>query len=86
MIIRILGTGCAKCKKLEENVLAAVAELGLETSVEKVTEMDKIMDYGVMITPALVFGEKVVSFGKLLSTAEIVVLLQEEENIAWIGQ
>lgn len=71
MIIKILGTGCPKCKKLEENARTAVAELGIEASFEKVTDLDKIMDYGVMMTPGLVIDEKVVASGKLLSTAEI---------------
>jgi len=75
MIIKILGTGCAKCKKLEAAALAAVAGLGMEASVEKVTDLDDIMDYGVMITPALVIDDKVVSSGKLLSVNEIKALL-----------
>ncbi len=75
MIIKILGTGCAKCKKLETAALTAVAELGIDANVEKVTGLDDIMDYGVMITPALVIDEKVVSSGKLLSANEIKALL-----------
>jgi small redox-active disulfide protein 2 len=75
MVIKILGTGCAKCKKLEENARTAIAEAGIDASIEKVTELDKIMDYGVMMTPALVIDEKVVSAGKLLSPSEIKPLL-----------
>ncbi len=75
MIVKILGTGCPKCKKLEANALAAVAELAIEASVEKVTDLDKIMDYGVMMTPALVVDEKVVSSGKLLSVSDIKAIL-----------
>jgi len=71
MIIRILGTGCAKCKKLEENARQAISEMALAATIEKVTDLDKIMDFGVMMTPALVIDEKVVASGKLLSTAEI---------------
>ncbi|MFA7056711.1 MAG: thioredoxin family protein [Candidatus Cloacimonadales bacterium] len=75
MIIKILGSGCAKCKKLEENVRKAVANKGVDATVEKVTDMDKIMDYGVMMTPALVIDEKVISAGKLLKVEEIAKLL-----------
>jgi small redox-active disulfide protein 2 len=75
MVIKILGTGCAKCKKLEENARTAIAEAGLEAVVEKVTDLDKIMDYGVMMTPALVIDEKVVSAGKLLSPGDIKAII-----------
>lgn len=71
MIIKILGTGCPKCKKLEETVKQAIAELGIEAAIEKVTNLNDIMDYGVMMTPALVIDEKVVSSGKVLSLAEV---------------
>ncbi|MEF3694180.1 MAG: thioredoxin family protein [Candidatus Cloacimonadota bacterium] len=77
MIIKILGTGCPKCKKLEENARAAAAELGIEASFEKVTDLDKIMDYGVMMTPGLVIDEKVVSAGKLLSSSDVKALMQK---------
>jgi small redox-active disulfide protein 2 len=76
MILKILGTGCPKCKKLEENARLAISELGISATVEKVTELDKIMDYGVMMTPALVIDEKVVSSGKLLSASDIKALLK----------
>lgn len=76
MNIKILGTGCLKCKKLEENARTAVAELGLEASFEKVTDLDKIMDYGVMMTPGLVIDETVVSSGKLLSASDIKTLIK----------
>jgi small redox-active disulfide protein 2 len=77
MIVKILGTGCPKCKKLEENARAAAAELGIEASFEKVTDLDKIMDYGVMMTPGLVIDEKVVSAGKLLSSSDVKALMQK---------
>ena len=77
MIIKILGTGCPKCKKLEENARAAASELGIEASFEKVTDLDKIMDYGVMMTPGLVIDEKVVSAGKLLSSSDVKALMQK---------
>jgi small redox-active disulfide protein 2 len=71
MIIKILGTGCAKCKKLENNAKEAVKLSGKDAEVEKVTEMDDIIDYGVMMTPGLVIDEKVVSTGKVLSIEKI---------------
>jgi len=71
MIIKILGTGCPKCKKLEESVRKAVESTGVEATIEKVTEINDIMNFGVMITPALVINEKVVSTGKVLSIDEI---------------
>ena len=76
MIIKILGTGCPKCKKLEENARMAIKELGSDATIEKVTDLDKIMDYGVMITPALVIDEKVVASGKLLSASDIKALIK----------
>ncbi len=76
MVIKILGTGCPKCKKLEENARQAITEAGCEATIEKVTKLNEIMDYGVMMTPALVIDEKVVSAGKLLSASDIKALLQ----------
>jgi small redox-active disulfide protein 2 len=75
MIIKVLGSGCSKCKKLEENVRKAIAEKGIIATVEKVSELKDIMAYGVMSTPALVIDEKVVSMGKLLSPADIAKLI-----------
>jgi small redox-active disulfide protein 2 len=69
MIIKILGTGCAKCKKLEANALEATQ--GMNVEVQKVTDINEIMNYGVMMTPALVIDEKVVAVGKVLSADKI---------------
>lgn len=77
MILKVLGTGCAKCKKLEENALKAVSDSGIDAAVEKVTDLSQIMAYGVMMTPALVIDEKVVSSGKLLSVGDIANLLKK---------
>lgn len=77
MTIKILGTGCAKCKKLEESARQAISELGIDAMVEKVTNLDEIMDYGVMMTPALVIDEKVVASGKLLSVSDIKEIIQK---------
>jgi len=71
MKIEILGTGCTKCKALEENVKKAVAEAGVFAQVEKVEDIVKIMDYGVMNTPGLVINGEVKSTGKLLNSEEI---------------
>ncbi|MFH0984918.1 MAG: thioredoxin family protein [Candidatus Omnitrophota bacterium] len=75
MKIEILGTGCPKCKQLTANVEAAVKELNLQAEVGKVTDIDKITDYGVMMTPALVVDGIVVSSGKLLNKDEIKRIL-----------
>ncbi|MBT2571487.1 thioredoxin family protein [Planococcus sp. ISL-110] len=71
MIIKILGTGCSKCKKLEINVREAVNELGVEASFEKVEDIQEIMAYGVMNTPALVVDEEVKVMGKVPSVKDI---------------
>ncbi len=74
--VKILGTGCAKCLKLEENTREALKELGLDYSLEKVTDINDIMNYGIMMTPGLVLDEKVISSGKLLNKAQIMDLLK----------
>ncbi|MEF3191355.1 MAG: thioredoxin family protein [Campylobacterales bacterium] len=75
MKIEILGTGCAKCKALEEATKQAVAKSGRFAQIEKVEDITKIMAYGVMSTPGLVIDGKVVSTGKLLSVDQIIDLL-----------
>ena len=75
MKIEILGTGCAKCKTLYDNVKKAIEESGKEADVVKVEEIPKIMAYGVMSTPALVVDGKVKFSGKLASVAEIMGML-----------
>ncbi|GAA0182876.1 thioredoxin family protein [Clostridium sediminicola] len=71
MVIKILGSGCAKCKKLEANTKEAVKEMGIEATVEKVQDIQDIMSYGVMRTPALVVDEQVKMMGKVLSKDQI---------------
>ena len=71
MIINVLGSGCASCKKLEENTKKAVEELGIEATIEKVEDFKKIMAYGVMKTPALVVDEKVKIMGRVPTADEI---------------
>lgn len=75
MKIEILGTGCTKCKALEEATKQAVAMSGKFAQIEKVEDIMKIMEYQVMSTPGLVIDGKVVSTGKLLSVNEIVELI-----------
>ncbi len=74
--IQILGTGCPKCKKLAENAEAAVKELGVEYDIEKVTKINEIMKFGVMVTPALAVDGEVKVVGKVLSTGEIKGMLE----------
>ena len=77
MTIKILGTGCAKCDKLEELAKQAIAELNVALEVEKVKDLNEIMDYGVMMTPGLVIKEQVKSTGKLPSLEQIKSWIQE---------
>jgi len=71
MVIKVLGSGCAYCKKLEENTRKAVEELGLEATIEKVSDFKDIAAYGVMKTPALVVDETVKLMGRVPSAEEI---------------
>ena len=73
--IQILGTGCPKCKKLAENVEAAAKALGLEYELVKVTGINEIIAFGVMMTPALVVDGQVRTVGKVPSIDEIKKLL-----------
>jgi len=73
--IEVLGTGCAKCKKLEEFTREAAGEIKLECDIEKVEDIQKIMSYGVMMTPALVVDGKVLVSGKVPSVNELKKLL-----------
>jgi len=71
MEIKVLGTGCKKCKTLEENVKKALEAANIEASIEKVEDLKDIMEYGVMNTPALVINGEVKSTGKVLKPVEI---------------
>jgi small redox-active disulfide protein 2 len=77
--LQILGTGCPKCKRLTENAEAACRDLGVDADVEKVTDIDKITSYGVLMTPALAVDGEVKSVGKVLSVEEIKVLVSRVE-------
>jgi small redox-active disulfide protein 2 len=75
MEIKVLGTGCARCKSLEKVTTRAVNELNLDATVEKVEDIQKIMEYAVMRTPALVINEKVVMSGQVPKIAEMKEVL-----------
>ncbi len=75
MKIQILGTGCPKCKKLTQHAEEAVKTLGLDAEIEKVTQINDIMKFGVMMTPALAVDGVVKSVGKMLSVEEIKRML-----------
>jgi small redox-active disulfide protein 2 len=71
MEIKVLGPGCMKCRKTEDLVKEAVAESGVEAHIDKVTDIMKIADYGVMGTPAVIVDGEVVSVGKVPTKEEI---------------
>lgn len=73
--IKVLGAGCKSCHEQFENAKKAVEELGLSVEVEYITDMEKVMAYGVMSMPAIVVNEKVASMGKVLKSAEVIKLL-----------
>jgi len=75
--VKILGSGCAKCNALESAAREALAELGMDTQIEHVTDFARIASYGVMSTPALVVDGKVVSFGRVLSKDAVVTILKK---------
>ena len=73
--VKVLGAGCKSCHEQYENAKAAVENLGLDIEVEYITDMEKVMAYGVMSMPAIVVNEKVVSMGKVLKTADVEKLI-----------
>lgn len=76
MKIHILGPGCAKCTQLSETVAAAVKELGIDCEIEKVSDFNQIMSFGVMMTPGLVVNGEVKAVGRVPSLDEIKRMLQ----------
>ena len=77
MEIKVLGTGCcSKCAILTRNAEDAVKSMGINASVEEITDIEKIISYGIMRTPALVVDEKVISVGKVLTVDEISSILK----------
>ena len=82
MKIEILGVGCPKCKQLVANVETAVKDMGIQAEIVKVIDIDKITEYGVMLTPALVINGKVIATGKALREDEIKEILKlQKESI-----
>jgi small redox-active disulfide protein 2 len=77
MKIKILGTGCPNCQKLEANVKKALEELKVEAVVEKITKMEEITEYGVMSLPGIVVDEKVLASGRVLSVSEVRDMLND---------
>ncbi len=75
LTIKILGPGCANCKKLEAIARGAVAHSGVEAQIEKVTDYTEIMKYNIMSTPGLVINEKLIVAGRVPSEAQIVTML-----------
>jgi hypothetical protein len=78
--VKVLGSGCKKCNELEAATIEALEKLGMDTKIEHVTDFTQIAAYGVMTTPALVIDEKVVSYGKVLKTEEVVKILEKERG------
>ncbi len=77
MEIKVLGTGCAKCKSLEKAILEAVTKTGVNATVTKVEDIVEIMNFGVMVTPALVIDGKVMIKGKVPSVKELSELISK---------
>jgi len=78
MKIKILGTGCSKCKKLNELVEKVINELGVSAEIIKITDINKIIDYGIMVTPALVIDGDVKVVGKIPSKHEVTKWIEEK--------
>jgi small redox-active disulfide protein 2 len=78
MIIKILGSGCRKCRALERNAKTALRDAAIEADVLKITDIVDIARYGIMSTPGLVIDEKVVSSGRVLSASQISAFLKDD--------
>lgn len=79
--IKVLGSGCAKCNQLEAAAKAALAQLNMDTTIDHITDFAQIASYGVMTTPALVIDGKVVSYGKVLKTEEVIEILKKVRDL-----
>ena len=75
--IKVLGAGCKSCHEQHENVKKAVANMNLDAEVEYITDLEKVMGYGVMSMPAIVVNEQVVSMGKVLNVSQVEELLKK---------
>lgn len=76
-VVKVLGSGCSRCIEQERNLRAALSELGMDTTVEHVTDPTRIAAYGVMSTPALVVRGRVVAYGRVLTKEEALKILKE---------
>ncbi len=81
MEIKVLGTGCPKCKSLDKNVREAVNELGIEAEITKVEDIIEIMNLGIIRTPGLVINNKIVSSGHILSVSQVKELIQKNQPL-----
>ena len=78
MIIKVLGTGCANCKKAKRIARSVVADLGIDATIEEVTDMKEIMSYGFMTTPGIVINEKLVGSGGVPTPQQMAALIKKE--------
>jgi small redox-active disulfide protein 2 len=79
MEIKVLGTGCPRCKALEKTTRDVVAEMGIDATIEKEEDIVKIMGYGIMHTPAMVINGKVVLSGRLPSASEVKEIITKNK-------
>ena len=79
MKIKVLGPGCKKCHALEQEVRAALTEMGYEAEVEKIEDMDKIVDAGIMLTPGLIINDNLKVMGKVPKRKDIIKYIEEEK-------
>lgn len=82
LTIKVLGPGCTNCNKVEEITKTAVSTMGIETKIEKITDYNEIVEYGVLSTPGLVINGKVVCSGRIPSQAEVTTWLADAAMIA----
>ncbi|KAA3616703.1 MAG: thioredoxin family protein [Calditrichaeota bacterium] len=81
MIVKVLGAGCTKCKTLEQQLIALKTKHELNFDIEKITQLNDIIAYGVMMTPALVIDEEVKAVGKIPKNEEILNWLHDAESV-----